>query len=187
MGDHIEVVEQLSSRLIQRMANWQMPGLTEGKILLGREYVDAEQSSPPRVVFVPVRGRYLPVQGSPTSSGRPDGTRLIARPLWSEATDFEVHIWAYDPTDLRKEASIRATQQLARALLCTWYEAGNVQNFRPGSFEWPSQAEGATVREGLGEYLIITLTIIAPVLDESRNFVPQGTKAKVILNPGSGF
>ena len=141
--------------------------------------------APPRIVFVPTLGQFGPPQNNPTVTGVPAQNRLRSRMLWEEITTFEVHMWGYDPANPNsKQASIRATQKMTRTLLITCFALATV-DITPTRFEWVSQAQDATTREGLGEYFVMNIELHAAITDLAVNFVPPGTTLRGVVNPGS--
>lgn len=184
MSDIVQVVTAISNLFLQTSPNFGLPPLTEGAILFGREFVD-QTGAPPRIVFVPTIGQYGPPSMNPTGTGVADRNRLRSRMLWREITNFEVHIWGYDPENpTLKQASVQIVQQMTRALLICCFSLTSI-DIQPKRFEWVSQAQDAITREGHGEYFVMMLELHAPITDHSVNFAPPGTKARVVVNPGS--
>lgn len=146
----------------------------DGRILLGRQHV-FEQSSPPRVVFVPRRSNFGPkdVFNRSQVSGFPSAemTRQIRqRSLRTDQVAFEVHVWGAsvppDPDQNFDFAQVLYQQVIRSAHL-----------LNPGNYElqdgtWADQDEGETQLVVDGHHFVFGLALGTPVLGQLLSLVP---------------
>lgn len=174
-------VASLSQPLAQILADRELPALTDGRILLGKEYV-VQHSSPPRVVMVPLNSEFGPkLPGSdPQQTGQfrsPSGytqgqlNQLQNRQIWTNHQGFRVHVWG-DAPDKDHEKAFDYTELLRDAFIDV------LQAKLPGQYtllrgQWVDQVEGNLVIEG-HEYML-EMHCMIPISDTPAIFVPPGT------------
>lgn len=125
-------------------------------------------ASPPRVVFVPSRGRYGPAQKIPRgSTGRSVGTRFAGA---------RVHVWGAESAD-GSVTAIRATEILLRRVLAQMLLTGGPSPFFELQGEEWVENPGQT---GLGEAAVVT---IALAVDVHTTPLPSVVVTTVALDP----
>ena len=168
--------------------------LKDGRILIGRQHV-YEASSAPRIVFVPLKSKWMPKSvytRTPASAvPSPEQQRQWAnRSIYTEAVLFEVHVWGQatppDPEGGDFDATQVLYQQVARSL----------QHQAPGSFElvdvdWTDQKATGSQLVRAGHEAVFGLVVNTPVLDliAALPYVPPGTAPSAIVGgtyPGPG-
>lgn len=164
------------------------PALVDGRILLGREHI-AEQSSPPRIVFIPVRSKF----GAKSVSGHrqvaPSAERqrqLQQRSIATEKVVFEIHAWG-QATPPDPDLDFDATQVLYQQVI------QSVHLLTAGAYElvdgaWSDQVATATQLLKAGHEHVFGIAIATPVMDAAQPFVPAGTSAvqTTQLQPADG-
>ncbi len=162
----------------------------DGRILLGRQHI-AENSSPPRVVFVPLSSTFGPRSVSSRSNvaGNMSAEQLYAsqaRSLATEKVTFEVHVWGL-ATSGDDDANFDATQVLYQQVIRT---ANLIATGRVGlgSGRWVEAESGASQVVRLGRGYVFELELETPVLDKLLARVQGGTVAgsTVYLQPADG-
>lgn len=116
------LVALISVHLVAALSEGGYPALTDGAILLGRQYV-AEGSAPPRVVFVPM-GASFSAKDVYSNTGLPSAAQTANPSLATDTINFEVHCWGaslnqnpeddFDYTEVLYQQVIRSVSQLAR-------------------------------------------------------------------------
>jgi hypothetical protein len=182
MSDLVIVVDAITTTYNALLASNQQRPLADGAVLFGREFVDINRAAN-SVVMVPVGGAFSgpkAISQSQFNGTPPQANRTRARPLWTEATDFEVHVWgAAEPSTLRED--VRAVQQLYSLLLVACFQLATIA-IVPGRYSWESQRPDAPARSALGQYFVFSLTVMSSVTDLSVNFVPPSTKVANVVN-----
>jgi len=193
MPNPITVIGAISTALIATLADGSYPALTDGRILVGRQHV-YEASSPPRVVFVPVRSEWGPrtmFNASPVAGKTSDQRQQwVQRAIWTDITHYEVHVWgASVPAD--PDLDFVATQQLYQAVIYATHSLmPGCYNLVPG--DWADQRASASQMVKAGHEFVFGLQIYTPVTDNpfeaALQFVPSDTTANptVVLQPPDG-
>jgi hypothetical protein len=177
MSDIVVVVDAITTAYNQLLESCGQRPLNDGAILFGREFV-SENRAANSIVLVPVGGSFggpkAISQAQFTTPQPPNANRVKARPLWTETTEFEVHVWgAAQPSSLRED--VRMVQQLYALLMIACFQIATIA-IKPGRFSWESQRPDAPARSGLGQYLVFSMTVEASVTDLSLLFVPPDTR-----------
>lgn len=180
----VALVAAISDDVIAAFAAASLPPLVDGAILLGRQHV-SEQSSAPRIVFIPKSSTFPAKDVSSRSTSSNAAERAVmrdARALRGDWKTFEVHCWGIadppDPDD-NYDATETLYQQVIRSihLLCP-----NMYQIESGS--WNDE----TLLVTLGREFVFDVTIRTPVLDVILEQVPPGTVGQidVSLQPADG-
>jgi hypothetical protein len=161
---------------------------TDGMFLLGRQHI-FEQSTPPRIVFIPRSSGFGPksVASRFTNAAADEIAREQAqRSIGTDKKTFEVHVWgaasAPDPDD-----DFDATEVLYQQVLRTTHLlASGVYAFGDG--QWADQQPTASQNVKSGHEFVFTLSLATPVLDKLLERAPSDVAAlpTTILNPGDG-
>jgi hypothetical protein len=179
MSDLPGVIDALGSAIAQVIENAQLRPLNDGAVLFGRQFVD-DTRAPNSIVFVPTGGTFGPPKATADPSGSATPARRLARPLWTESTDFDVHVWgAATPSVFADD--FRVTQRLYQCVLVACFQLATTQ-VKPGRFAWVSQSAQAPQRDALGQYVVFQLTLSSVVTDLGVNFAPAGTHIVPTLN-----
>ena len=181
---HTQVVAAVSALVLQILESEQptvfavpLAPLSEGRVLLGRERL-GNRSAPSSVIFVPLRSRFGPPstksQTVPASDGSGKmiglGARLLQRPLATEHTDYEVHVWGqHRPADPEKD--FNATTYLVHVVVSA-LQLLAMSSVTIGDGVWEDQQEGQAQIVKAGHRYIFGCSIAAPVRDSSVQFVP---------------
>jgi hypothetical protein len=147
---------------------------TDGRILLGRQH-SYEASSPPRVVFIPLRTTWKPkaVYNASRASGFPSAEftrQLHQRSIRTDEVLFEVHVWGADsPPD--PDIDFNITQVLYQQIV------QSAHLLMPGTYElengqWQDQQADASQLIKEGHLFVFGLAIGTPVLDKALARVP---------------
>lgn len=182
----VAIVSAISADVVAALSAAGYPALTDGKILLGGQHI-WENSSPPRIVFTPVRSVFGP--RSPSSSSQTTTNRkysaesqaqIAQRTIGTDAVIFEVRCWGMTPDRTSPTAvddDFDQTQVLYHAVL------QSIQRLMPGNpvvmadnGEWTEAKAKNTHLDLLGrEFVFTTTPIPTPILDHLLDFVPRGT------------
>jgi hypothetical protein len=171
--------------------------LTDGRIELGEEH-RSENSSPPRIIFVPVISKFTastqamrgprPITGL---KGHPGQTQEMLRQRWEkmiarEDVHFAVTVWgAGNPPDPYKDFDV--TQVLYQQLIRTCEHQIQGAYTLPSQGDWVDQHKSATQFDKLGHKIMFPLTVYTPVTDYPYGIttVQQVTGIVSIKNPAS--
>ena len=174
----VDLVGAISDAVVDALSAAGYPALTDGKILIGRQHL-FEQSSAPRIIFVPAGSRFAP--RDPTSPARLDGSNLaeqqaqqLQRPIASEILIFEVHVWGQDTsaTPPDPDLDFDATQALYQQVMMSLHQlCEGCYKVSPG--KWTSGTPQATQLIKAGQEFVFPLEIATPVLDELLAFAPS--------------
>lgn len=159
------LVSLISDNVVANLALAGYPALTEGKILLGRQY-QAEQSSPPRIVFIPTGSAFSMKDVYNSSRGTAYTAEQLAQNLnpsiQTDSITFEVRCWGVSPnqdpdddfdyTQALYQQVIRSVDELTRG------------SFACGSGTWTDSKEGAGQLNRDGREFVFGLTFSTPVL-----------------------
>jgi len=181
MGDLVTLVEELSNATCAVVNSLQLPALIDERIHFGAKYV-GQVSAPPYMVVVPLGGTYGGPVATTSPTGKVEQLRQRARPLWSENTELQVHIWAAS-TPSSPEGDFRMAQTYAYAFLVAAHRLATTQ-IKPERFDWVSQRDTSEQREGLGEYVILTVTVLGSAADLPVNIAAPGVKLVPTGFPG---
>lgn len=157
---------------------------TDGRILIGRKHV-LEQSTPPRVVFVPAGSRFGPVSLANRSSVASLGNstteqqRQISQPSFAtEQATFEVHCWgAANPPEDEYGGDFDVTQEIYQGVLAATHLLA-VGVYSIGDLKWADQAKNDPQHARLGSEAVFHLTFNTPLLRTLLPLVPPGTTPK---------
>lgn len=181
--------DALSDDVIASLAAASYPPLTDGKILLGRQY-QFEQSAPPRIIFIPVRSDF-PAKDvynrSPTGGGyTAEQLAQNKNPsVLSDQITFEVRCWGvsldqdpdidFDFTQVLYQQVLRTCDKLARG------------TYVASSGDWTDAqfSSGQLVRDGREFVFKLTfgtpiLLFLAPLLSAPNNVAPQITDSLIL-------
>jgi hypothetical protein len=144
-----------------------VPALTDGGIMLGREYV-AAYAAPPRIVRVPMASTF-----AARSNAVPRGSRTVdlaaqrtQRSVRTERVTFEVRVWGQaNPPHVSQDFD--ATRDIAHMLEDAIHQlTAGVYELGSGSFV--DQAPKETQRLKAGHEFVFNLTLNTPVTDAAR-------------------
>ncbi|GAC1536339.1 MAG: hypothetical protein NVS3B10_00170 [Polyangiales bacterium] len=167
-------VALLNYDFVQRLAAMS-PAVTlvDGKILLGQQHV-MEQSSAPRVVFVPDFSDWEP--GGPSSYGGTDnragypipaGEKLLQtqqRAIATELLQFRIHVWGIASPPDPDGGDYDATQVLYHALINTFGSVAKAR-FRLFTGRWTSSSPSNAHVSNYGQEFVFAARMPTPVLD----------------------
>lgn len=171
-------VEGLSNYVNQIIENQGVRPLADGRILLGRQYLD-DNRTPNSIVMVPRRTNfgYADVSSTADSTGQGRNAQIRQRTLRSKEIVFDVHVWGaafppdenedWDMTEYLYETVIRAAHQIASS------DSHIIDGV------WVDQEDTAVNRERLGHYFVFQIGVRGPVAALPVNLVPTGTR----INP----
>ena len=183
--NHVVIVSAISAAVLQILSAEQpnefatpIAPLTDGRVLLGREYLK-NRTSPSRIVMVPSRVAYMPANtmsnvAVPLLAGQPSGYRIrtLARPLAVERASYEVYCWgqhrAADP-----ERDFVATSYLAAVVVRAVQNIAMSSAHIDGVGDWTDQREDRPQILKAGHEYMFTMSIDAPVLDSSVQYPPD--------------
>lgn len=179
----VQIVSFISDLVVQQLQTAGYPPLSAGKILVGRQY-QAENTVPPRVLFIPMRSRFDAKSLSnpmPVSSNAPYSAEAHAqiqqRAIGTEWVTYEVRCWSATsnaepvPDDI---GDMEATWTLSRAVeISVHLLVPGMYKFETG--EWVDAKEGSTQHVHLGREFVFGVTIGVPILDKLLPLVPPGT------------
>jgi hypothetical protein len=178
-----QYINMISDDLVLRLENADYPALTDGAILIGRQHV-IEQSSPPRVVFVPVGSAYGPRNMyGPSNRANPTleaSAQILQRAIATETVKFEVHVWGQaDPPD-PEGGDFDATQFLYQALILSIHLT-TVGSYKLGNGTWVDQAPSMAQFQKAGHEYVFTIDIDTPVMDGPLQYVQEGTVGSITV------
>lgn len=201
MASITTIVSAISDALVPRLAARSMPPLqpfadgSPGAILLGRQR-QAEQSAPPRVIFVPMGSEFggpdvyvahvKDDAGAYTTEAK---AQLANRSLATEFLAFEVRVWGAapagtDPAAVR-DVDFDATRDLyhqtilaIRDVLGPWSENG----VELTSGKWTDATYAAAQAVALGREFVFGLKLGTPIVDVALTFAPQGVRPQATTN-----
>jgi hypothetical protein len=175
-----QVVSIISDDVVARLLAASYPALVAGQILLGRQH-QFEQTSPPRIIFVPatsefaakdIYNRSLVADAPYSDEGR---KQLQQNAFLTEMFSFEVRCWGVgtDPDD-----DFDMTQSLYQAVLQSVKHVGGP--FTRGGIEvtrgtWTDASIGSSQHVRFGREFVFGIRFATPVLSELLPFVPSDT------------
>jgi hypothetical protein len=138
---------------------------------VGRKTIP-ENTSPPRVSFVPVLCPAGPVKdpgGQRTQAGQ-SPIAFRQRPVLQISQSFDVQVWGAGETEADQ---IETTEQLYHDVL------NAIRAFAYGAVafaggEWESQAEGEAGHTMFGETIVFSFVVEIPVIEEKRKLATIG-------------
>lgn len=147
----VELVAAISADVVASLVIANYPPLVDGAILLGRQF-QFEQSSPPRIIFIPTKSSFTMKDAATTARvGGYTAEQILQirnRPIMSDNVTFEIRCWGVDPTN-DPGLDFNYTQALYQQVLRT------IQNIATGVFEisdgeWTDSkfSSGQLIREG---------------------------------------
>jgi len=185
----VAVVSAISSSVVAGLAAAGYPALTDGAILLGRQY-QYEGSAPPRIVFIPTSSDFS-AKDVYARQGVPTAAQLTNRSILSDVISFEVRCWGsspsgdpsqdYDYTQALYQQVIRSVNELTYGS----YVCGR------GTWTDGRLNDSQLIRDG--REFVFTVTLSTPVLEriEALPFAPPDvapgvTDTLVLSNGQSG-
>jgi hypothetical protein len=157
--------------------------LTEGRVLLGREFLK-NRTSPSRIVMVPVSSAFGPPatkSNQVVQSGVKPGfkSRIFQRPLATDRAMYEVYCWGQsnlaDP-----EKDFDATRYLAHVVMQAAQLVAMTSVRIDGHGEWTDQRSNAPQILKAGHEFMFTMSIDVPVLDSSVQPAPPLTAVPTV-------
>ena len=182
------LVSAISDTVVANLASAGYPALTDGAILLGRQH-QSEQSSPPRIIFVPLGSTWGPRSPSSPSNvqaggGYTNDQRAIAaqRPVLSEMQRFEVRCWGAADTG-NVDDDIAFTQALYQAVILAVHlrAVGSCDLEHGQAGQWVQANIKNTQLSVSGQEFVFTLGIAVPVLDKLLLWAPTGTREQTTV------
>lgn len=153
------LVTLISAHVVAALLEGGYPALTDGRILLGRQYV-AEGSAPPRIVFVPMSAAFS-AKDTYSSTGLPSAAQTANPSLATDTISFEVHCWGaapdqdpdddFDYTEVLYQQVIRSVSHIARGAC----------KFTNGSYTNSKANAGQMVRDG--DEFVFGVTLDRPI------------------------
>ena len=181
-----QLISAISADVVARLAAANMQPLVDGAVLLGPQHV-WENSSPPRIVFIPTISSFL--DEAPSAGVAPNGSyeTSISTPwIWQENKRFHVMVWncvfasgvcAPDP-----DGDWDATEALYRLLIQSlWALAGGAHKIS-GAF-WRDARPDSPRITALGRMFEFDLDIFTTVPKDTAPlpFVPPGTIGEITV------
>lgn len=157
-------------------------GLVDGRVRVGREHI-TEQSSAPRVVMVPLKFPFGPVNASSawTQSVIDDGEaerQDLARPIRSMMLTYEVHVWARSTSTYRSFGGLqKLVEDFVRAVHSRF---GGV--YELGGGDVLDQHEDAPQRCKFGHEAIFTVGLSVPITDTPVTYAPPALDVALDLS-----
>ena len=188
-----DLVKAVSDAVVARLAALPTPiTLTDGAILCSRKHV-FEQSSPPRIVFIPTVDRslwdFFPYggQGPAPLQSRGTGEQQVQtlQPLQgTKYITFEVHITGgVNPPDPDHE-DFSAVELLEDVLFIQLFDMLTPPVFKITGHMWPSQTLDAGSMSQRGQKSVLLLQIARPIARiPAAEFVPIGTSIVFTVEP----
>lgn len=177
-----QVVSRISDAVVAALAEAGAPPLTAGRILLGRQHV-AENIAAPRIIFIPVSGRYdAKSVSSASTSGAANERRIESqhRALRTERVAFEVRVWGVAPGDDR-DLDFDYTQDLAQEVIrCVHALSAGRYDLADGKWTDGTATSGELVTYGR-EY-VFGIALETPITGALLPYVPVGTAAQTTTN-----
>lgn len=153
------LVALISTHVVAALLEGGYPALTDGAILLGRQYV-AEASAPPRIVFVPM-GASFSAKDIYSNTGLPSASQTANPSLATDTINFEVHCWGaslnqnpeddFDYTEVLYQQVIRSVSTIARGSCA----------FTNGTYTNSKANAGQMVRDG--DEFVFGVTLQRPI------------------------
>lgn len=159
--------DALSNDIIESLAAANYPPLTDGKVLLGRQY-QFEASAPPRIIFIPTKSAF-PAKDvynrSVTGQGGYTAEQLAQNKnpsILSDNITFEVRCWGVSPTQ-DPDQDFDMTQALYQQVLRTCDKLARGTYLVTGG-EWTDSrfTSGQLIRDG--REFVFQLTFGTPIL-----------------------
>lgn len=147
--------------------------LIGGKILLGRQWVQQNQSRP-RIIAIPVESDGLPkdnyAMADADALSDPQRAALLSPAVSLAHNTFEIQVWGgqnppdqeydFEATEVLRDQVIRSADELYRG------------NFTWGKGKWVDQGEKATTEMKLGHLFVFYLTIDGAIGTAPDEFTP---------------
>lgn len=154
------------------------PGLTAGRMLLGRQHTRFEfnpAGAAPFLAIVPVGNEFSAPGDRRVAHGAVGITaeqrnELEFRAIGTDKLIVEIHSWGTSPTP-DPEADFDITQRLYQQALQSLHLLG-CGSFLDRSGSWEDQRERATQIVKLGHYHVSTVALWTPLLEFGMPFVP---------------
>jgi hypothetical protein len=157
----VALVAAISNDVVAALSAASLPPLVDGAILLGSEHV-AENSSPPRIVFVPTQSKFTNKNVKSPWTSTSAANRKVQnnyRAILTDEFTFDVQCWGvavppnpandYDATQVLYQQVIRSIHLLT------------VGNYEIEGGEWDNE----TLTIALGRLFTLRVTFKTPVLD----------------------
>lgn len=177
----VALVSAISDAVVASLEEAELPELSEGKILLGRQHQYGE-AMPPRIIFIPLGSKFGPrniTSAAPvaTNLSGPDAERLamLHQPaIGTEKVRFEVRCWGQSE-DEDADEDFDCTQTLYRkVVLCVHKLCLGVYDL--GDLTWTDSQIANPQHVRAGREAVFTLTIDTPVLDDTIGTAPSNTR-----------
>lgn len=177
------LVSALSADVVTQLAALPVPiVLTDGAILIGRKHV-LEESSPPRIVFVPIGSGWGPARDVSSSAGAAtlgqgnttaeQKAQYNARSIVTDQVRFEVHCWGQaSPPDDETGGDIDATQVIYQQVIQTAQRLAPGRWYLEGALRWASQAKNDPQHARNGQEVVFFLAFDTPVLEQAITAAP---------------
>lgn len=182
------LVAAISNEVVSQLATAGYPALTDGSILLGRQF-QFEESAPPRIIFTPASSDF-PMKdvynASPSANGRAYTAEQLAQirnPAFrTDRITFEVRCWGVSP-DQDPIDDFDYTQTLYQSVIRVVHELTN-GSYEIGKGNWTDAtfSAGQIVRDG--REFVFSLTLDTPILSrlEAMPAAPNDTRAQNTTN-----
>lgn len=161
------LVTPISDAVVAALAEASYPALTDGAILLGRQF-QFEQSAPPRIIFTPTKSTFpaKDIYGpSPITRSGPYTAQELAQirneSIRSEFITFEVRCWGVSP-DQNPALDFDYTQALYQQVIRTVNEIA-YGSYELSGGEWTDSkfTSGQLIRDG--REFVFNLTLFTPI------------------------
>lgn len=186
----VALMSAISADVVARLAAAPTPvTLTEGKVLLGRQWVQS-QSAAPRIIFIPSDSKFGPRdQANPSQVALNPTAETWAqkaqRAIASDRVHFEVQCWGVTQPEPDVDGDFTATETLYVAVMNS-VRALSVGNCGWTDGVWADQKPDAAQLQKFGHLYVFGLWIGTPVIEQ---ILPMATvttvRASVGFNGGS--
>lgn len=180
----VALIDAISDNVVSSLAAASYPALTDGEILIGRQY-QFEGSAPPRIVFVPTKSVFPDkdvYNRSPTGGAGPYTAEQLAqnqnRSIRSENITFEVRCWGASPTNdpgLDFDYTQALYQQVIRSI-----DHLALGSYIIGAGDWTDAkfTSGQLIRDG--REMVFSVTFMTPILErlEALPLAPNNVVAE---------
>lgn len=161
-------VRAISDDVVESLAIAGYPALTEGKIVLGRQY-QFEHSAPPRIIFVPTTHAF-DVNDVFSATGAYTEGQLLNRSFMTDQVTYEIRCWGtapdrdpdydYDFTQVLYQQVIRSLNQLSRG------------SFTIDSATWTDSRFQSAQLDRDGREYVMLVTVFTPILELLEPLLP---------------
>lgn len=177
-------VRAISDDVVASLAIASYPPLTEGKIVLGRQY-QFEHSAPPRIIFVPTTHGF-DANDVYSATGEYTEGQLLNRSFMTDAVTYEIRCWGtapdrdpdydYDFTQTLYQQVIRSLNLLARG------------SFVIDSATWTDSRFQSAQLDRDGREHVMMVTVYTPILEYLQPLQPapsntEGSNTTILQLP----